>query len=166
MLQLKVCVLGAFGVGKTSLVARFVTSIFSDKYLTTVGVKIAQKAVHVDSRDVNLILWDIQGEDEFYQVRPSYLRGASGALLVADGTRKDTLDTAIRLRETLREAAGGVPSLLLLNKNDLTEEWGIEEEVIAGISRPDQSVLRTSAKTGLGVDDAFLRLTRSMLAVA
>jgi small GTP-binding protein len=163
MLQLKVCVLGAFGVGKTSLVARFATSIFSDKYLTTVGVKIEKKAVQVDGQEVNLVLWDIQGEDEFYQVRASYLRGASGALLVVDGTRTDTLDTALRLRDALREAAGPVPCLLLLNKSDLTEEWEISEEVIAGLSRPDWLVVRTSAKTGLGVDDAFLGLTRGML---
>ncbi len=163
MLQKKVCMLGAFGVGKTSLVSRFVTSIFSDKYLTTVGVKIEKKLVQVDGRDLNLILWDIQGEDDFYKVRTSYFRGASGALLVADGTRKATLETAVRLQDALEAAAGPVPFVLLLNKSDLSEEWEISDEAIEPLARKGWAVLRTSAKTGQEVDEAFRRLARSML---
>ena len=87
MLQKKICMLGGFGVGKTSLVSRFVSSMFSDKYLTTVGVKVDKKTVPIDSGEMTLMLWDIYGQDEFQTVRDSYLRGASGYLLVADGTR-------------------------------------------------------------------------------
>jgi GTPase SAR1 family protein len=65
--------LGAYAVGKTSLVARFVRGIFSDKYLTTVGVKIDKKTIEIANREMSLILWDLAGEDEFYQVRRSYL---------------------------------------------------------------------------------------------
>ena len=81
MIQKKVCLLGGFAVGKTSLVSRFVTSIFSEKYLTTVGVKVDKKLVSVNGQDVTLMLWDIYGEDEFQTVQPSYLRGASGYLV-------------------------------------------------------------------------------------
>ena len=87
MIEKKICMLGASGVGKTSLVSRFVSSIFSDKYLTTVGVKVDKKVVAVDDTQVTLLLWDIYGQDEFQTVKPAYLRGASGYLLVADGTR-------------------------------------------------------------------------------
>src|ERR1700675_4666549 len=90
MLQKKVCMIGSFSVGKTSLIQRFVSSIFSDRYLTTVGVKIDKKVVRVDGEDVTLVLWDLYGEDEFQKMRMSYLRGASGYLLVADGTRRAT----------------------------------------------------------------------------
>ena len=100
MIQKKICMLGATGVGKTSLVSRFVSSIFSDKYLTTVGVKIDKKTVTVEARTVTLVLWDIYGEDAFQSVRASYLRGAAGYLLVADGTRQLTLDTARSLQKT------------------------------------------------------------------
>jgi small GTP-binding protein len=86
MTQKKICMLGSFSVGKTSLVARYVSSVFSDKYLTTVGVKIDKKTVAVDGADVTLLLWDIYGEDDFQKLRMSYLRGASGYLLVVDGT--------------------------------------------------------------------------------
>src|SRR4029453_5402347 len=100
MIQKKVCMLGATGVGKTSLVSRFVTSVFSEKYLTTVGVKGDKKTLSGDGGDVTLLLWDIYGQDEFQTVRSSYLRGASGYLLVADGTRQLTLDTARDLQKT------------------------------------------------------------------
>ena len=94
MLQKKVCVLGAFGVGKTSLIRRYVESIFSDAYLTTVGVKIDKKTLTVGTEPVTLILWDIAGEDEVTPIRMSYVRGAAGYFLVADGMRAETLDVA------------------------------------------------------------------------
>ena len=98
MIQKKVCMLGAFAVGKTSLVARYVHSIFSDKYLTTIGVKIDKKPVSLLRGEMELILWDIYGEDEFQKVRMSYLQGASAYLLVADGTRRATLEVAASLQ--------------------------------------------------------------------
>src|SRR5207302_7436931 len=85
-LQKKICVLGGFGVGKTSLVKRYIESIFSESYLTTVGVKIDKKTVDLTDRIVNLILWDIAGEDDLSSLRVAYLRGSAGYLLVADGT--------------------------------------------------------------------------------
>ena len=106
MIQKKVCMLGATGVGKTSLVSKYVTSLFSDTYMTTIGVKVDKKVVAVDGKDVTLLLWDIYGEDEFQTVRPSYLRGASGYLLVADGTRQLTLDTARQLQTTAAGVVG------------------------------------------------------------
>ena len=85
MIQKKICMLGAYAVGKTSLVGRFVRSMFSEKYQTTVGVKIDQKTVNVGDQQVNMMLWDLHGEDEAQKVRLSYLRGASGYILVVDG---------------------------------------------------------------------------------
>ena len=87
VIQKKICMVGSFAVGKTSLVARFVRGIFSEKYLTTVGVKIDKRTVAVDDRQVNLLLWDLYGEDDFQKLKLSYLRGASGYFLVVDPTR-------------------------------------------------------------------------------
>ena len=164
MIQKKVCMLGATGVGKTSLVSRFVTSLFSDKYLTTVGVKVDKKTVPMDGQDVMLMLWDIYGEDEFQTVRSSYLRGASGYLLVADGTRQLTLDTARDLQKTAEGVAGAVPFILVLNKMDLAEEWRVDDRALWKLAESGWSVIRTSAKTGVGVEDAFLKLTQKMVA--
>ncbi|MBT5830208.1 MAG: GTP-binding protein, partial [Candidatus Latescibacteria bacterium] len=121
MMQKKVCMLGAFAVGKTSLISRYVHSMFSDKYQTTVGVKIDKKVVSVGEHDMTLILWDVYGEDDFMKLRMSYLRGAAGYFLVADGTRKETLDVAEDLKARVTDSLGDVPFILLLNKADLQD---------------------------------------------
>lgn len=162
MLQKKICMLGGFGVGKTSLVSRFVSSIFSDKYLTTVGVKIDKKTVRVDDDDVTLMVWDIYGEDEFQTIRDSYLRGAAGYLLVADGTRHATLDTAAALQQKAESVVGHVPFLLLLNKADLNAQWQVNERGLLKLVERGWPVVKTSAKTGAGVDDAFAKLARRL----
>lgn len=163
MIQKKICMLGGFAVGKTSLVQRFVHSIFSEKYLSTVGVKIDKKVVSIDGREVTLVLWDIHGEDAFQQVQMSYMRGASGYLLVADGTRPGTLETALKLNRRTEEVIGDVPLILLLNKIDLTDEWELDEEALGPISDRGWTVIETSAKTGVGVEEAFWSLATKML---
>ena len=97
--QRKICMLGGFSVGKTSLVKRYVESIFSESYLTTVGVKIDKKVEQLPDRVVSLVLWDLAGEDDIGSLRMSYLRGSAGYVLVADGTRRSTLQVALWLRE-------------------------------------------------------------------
>jgi hypothetical protein len=163
MIKKKICMLGAFAVGKTSLVNRFVKSMFSEKYLTTVGVKIDKKTVTVKNQEVDLILWDIHGEDEFQTVQISYLRGTSGYFLVVDGTRRTTVDKAYSLYQRVTENIGKVPFILLLNKADLIDEWEMDEAAIAMFIENAWDILSTSAKTGEGVEEAFLALTSKML---
>lgn len=166
MLKLKIAMLGAYGVGKTSLVSAYVHAAFSEKYLTTVGVKIDKKSLAVDGRDVTLLIWDIHGEDAFQQVSMAYLRGTAGCLVVADGTRAGTLVAARELRARLRRAEGDRPCLLLLNKADLAAEWEVGEADCRALRDEGWEVLRTSARTGEGVEHAFVRLARQALAVA
>lgn len=163
MIQKKVCMLGGFAVGKTSLVSRFVSSIFSEKYLTTVGVKIDKKTVDADGKEVTLVLWDINGQDEFQDVQESYLRGTSGYLLVVDGTRRATLETAAKLQEKAEAVAGNVPFVVVLNKSDLATEWQVDERGIVKFAEQGWMIVRTSAKTGEGVEETFLKLTLAML---
>lgn len=163
MLQKKICMLGTNAVGKTSLVRRFVESIYSDAYHTTVGVKVDKKVVHVAGQDVTLILWDLYGEDEFQKVRMTFLRGAAGYLLVADGTRRVTLDKALALDEKVKASIGTVPAILLLNKTDLVDQWEIEADSERNLVDRGWMVLRTSAKTGEGVEAAFHGLAQAML---
>jgi small GTP-binding protein len=157
-LQKKICMLGGFSVGKTSLVKRFVESVFSETYLTTVGVKIDKKPVELSDRIVNLILWDLAGEDDISSLRMSYLRGSAGYVLVADGTRPSTLEVALSLRQRVEAEFGPLPFVLLLNKNDLREQWAIRNEDVEDLQQSGWWVQSTSARTGEGVENAFTAL--------
>lgn len=164
MIQKKICVLGAFAVGKTSLVRRFVTSMFSDRYHTTIGVKIDCKTLTFNGDALNLVIWDIHGEDVFQKVRSSYLRGAAGYLLVVDGTRRGTLDQMLTLQTRAHEAVGDAPFVVLLNKADLSAQWELDDDPVADLEARGWPVIMTSAKTGTGVDDAFDTLARRLIA--
>jgi small GTP-binding protein len=155
MLQKKVCMLGGFSVGKTSLVKRYVQSVFSETYLTTVGVKIDKKTVDLTDKIVTLILWDLAGEDDIASLRMSYLRGSAGYVLVADGTRHSTLDVALSLRKRVEADYGPLPFVLLLNKNDLKDQWSVPDAEIADLRQAGWWVQSSSARTGEGVEDAF-----------
>ena len=154
-LQKKICMIGGFSVGKTSLVKRYVHSVFSESYLTTVGVKIDKKTVTLPDRIVNLILWDLAGEDDINSLRMTNLRGAAGYVLVADGTRPSTLDVALSLRQRVDAENGPLPFVLLLNKSDLKEQWAIGDAKMEELRQSGLWVQPSSARTGEGVEDAF-----------
>ena len=93
MISKKICMVGDFSVGKTSLIRRFVDRQFSDKYLSTVGVKISRKAVELeggegDKKTIQLLIWDIEGQTKFKAIAPSYLQGSKGVIIVADVSRQ------------------------------------------------------------------------------
>jgi small GTP-binding protein len=155
MISRKVCLLGASAVGKTSLVRRFVRGIFDDRYLTTVGVRIDKKTVQLGGEEVNLILWDISGEDEFSQLQMSYLRGAAAYFFVADGLRPSTLAKAIELEQRARAALGPRPFLLALNKADQASSWRLDSAELEALETQGWRLLRTSALSGEGVEAAF-----------
>ncbi len=164
MIQKKVCMLGATAVGKTSLVGRFVRRMFSDKYHSSIGITVDKKVVSIENEEVQMMLWDIYGDDEYQAIRPSYLRGTAGYLLVVDGTRRSTLEKAQELKRSVEQNIGVVPFVMALNKCDLSEAWDLAPEVEAGLSADGATVLRASAKTGEGVEEAFNALATKMLA--
>ena len=131
--------------------------------MTTVGVKIDKKTVKAGDREVTLVLWDINGQDEFQDVQESYLRGTSGYLLVVDGTRRQTLETASQLQQKAEAVAGKVPFVVVLNKSDLATDWQVDERGIVKLAEQGWPIVRTSAKTGEGVEETFLKLTLAML---
>ena len=162
MIKKKICMLGSFAVGKTSLVQRFVNSIFSEKYHTTIGVKIDQKQVAVGDREVLLMLWDIHGEDEFQTIKPAYVMGSSGYFIVMDGTRRNTLEKGLQLRQMVEKTIGEVPFVVLVNKADLKPQWEITDDDLARLKAQGVTLLLTSAKTGEGVEEAFTYLARKI----
>ena len=163
MIQKKICLLGGHAVGKTSLVARFVKSVFTEKYHTTIGVKIDKKTLSMGDRDVNLTIWDLAGEDEFGAVDIAYLRGASGYLLVIDGTRRSSFDRALNIQQRAEKKVGSVPFLALINKADLAAEWELTDTELQSLTALGWKVFHTSAKSGDAVEAAFKILTEAML---
>lgn len=163
MIQKKICMLGAFAVGKTSLVSQYVSSIFSETYLSTVGVKIDKKPMSVSGQEVTLVLWDIYGADRFQSMQASYVRGAAGYLLVVDGTRFETLEEARALQKFATGIVGPVPFVLALNKADLVSEWQVDEKMLFKIAEQGWPIVRTSAKTGEGVETAFQMVAQAMM---
>ena len=155
MLQKKICMVGMFATGKTCLVQRYVHSIFSPRYLSTVGVKIDRKQLDVRGDPMTLLLWDLEGRDHERDVNPSYVRGAHGLIFVVDGTRRETLEQAFDIRDVVTRHVGSIPAVVALNKSDLESEWSLtkaDEELVA--TRGMQS-FRTSARTGDGVEATF-----------
>ncbi len=163
MLKKKICMLGYYGVGKTSLVSRFVNHLFADKYQTTLGVKIDKKALDVEGREVTLMLWDIAGEEDGEPVNLKHVRGAGGYLLVVDGRRRKTLDAALRIQRRVEAEIGLRPFLLLVNKADERASWEVPDAALEELASRGWTVLETSAKTGEKVEEAFLTLARGML---
>lgn len=154
----KICMVGDFAVGKTSSVSRFVHQVFSEKYQTTIGVKVDTKIIEQDDRNLKLVIWDIAGRNKFGNVEFTYLRGSAGYLLVADGTRSTTLDTAIALSKSIETRYGAIPFVLLINKSDLKDEWEIKEQDIEMLRERGVKVFITSAKEGENIEDAFYTL--------
>ena len=165
----KICLLGDFAVGKTSLVSRYVHNVFSERYLTTVGVKIDTRIVELSQiptkpsletgvepvRSIKLVLWDLAGAAYLSAPARAYIQGSHGFLAVCDGTRRATLTTALSLLNSAREQIGTRPAVLLVNKQDLHESWEVDQDSLDAARTRVANVLATSAKTGANVDRAF-----------
>ena len=159
MIKKKICMLGTFGVGKTSLVRRFVHGIYEERYVSTFGAKIDRKTVVVDGTEVVLLIWDLAGEDERQRLITDHMRGASGLLYVADGTRSETVQSALGIAERAGEKFPGLPSLMLVNKSDLRSEWEVDMAKLPEVLRPRE----TSALNGEHVEEAFVELASAMV---
>ncbi|MGQ9581971.1 MAG: Rab family GTPase [Thermoplasmatota archaeon] len=166
----KVCILGDPAVGKTSLVSRFVRGQFGEEYVSTIGASVCEKRVGVELggsvQPVELVIWDIAGQSQFTSVTPGFYRGAEGALLVCDLTRRETLRSLFRWEHSLSSAASPAAALVLFNKSDLAPEWEVSREEAEGTARQlGHSCLFTSARTGENVERAFGELARALLRV-
>lgn len=164
----KICLLGTFAVGKTSLVQRFTYNRFDEKYLSTLGVKVSQKSIILSTADellkLNLMLWDIDGRSDWNSVRGSYLRGAAGALLVCDLTRAQTLVDLLNFVNALRSVNTNCKLVVIGNKADLNDQLEITtEQLEQAAATLATTCYTTSAKTGDGVDQAFRYLGQAIV---
>lgn len=159
IIQKKVCMLGEFAVGKTSLVRRFVEGVFDDKYLSTVGVSIARKSLARAGHQLNLILWDLAGSNGYARMAPSYLQGAAGGLIVFDLTRPDTMRVAGEYVALLRASNPDAALVFAANKADLEAERRLSGDALDEFAgRHSAACLSTSALDGRNVEALFLAL--------
>jgi len=163
MVKKKICMLGSFGVGKTSLTSRFVLSMFDESYHTTIGVKVDKKVVQVNGSDLTLMLWDMAGEEENLPIKLNYVSDAAGYFLVIDGSRAKTLDVAISIQERVRTNVGNLPFVVAINKADERENWEVRASQLEELVARGWPLFETSAKTGERVEDAFLTLAELVL---
>jgi small GTP-binding protein len=168
----KICLVGDFGVGKTSLIRRFVDKQFSDKYLSTVGVKISRKLIELSktepqkAQEIQLIIWDIEGSNKFKAIAPSYFQGAKGAIIVADLTREETLHHILEHIQSFLAVNPKSCIVIALNKSDLIEAEYLEKVQHLYQINDQKCVLGnylTSAKTGNNVDEIFQVLAHSLI---
>ncbi|MDH7508087.1 MAG: Rab family GTPase [Methanomassiliicoccales archaeon] len=158
----KICLLGDGGVGKTSLVRRFVYDFFSDEYITSFGTKVTKKVLDLGEVELTLMIWDILGQKTHRTLHHAYYKGANGALLVCDLTREETIRNLVEWRDDFFRVVGSVPVLAIANKNDLENQ--VSDVTLAEIANVlGQGFVKTSAKTGEGVQEAFIRLGKALM---
>ncbi|MEN9599987.1 MAG: hypothetical protein RL596_2308 [Bacteroidota bacterium] len=156
----KIVLVGHYGVGKSSLIRRFVQNIFSDSYQVTIGVHILKKTVSFKGEEITLVLWDIEGKENINQTRASYLLGTSGFIFVVDPTRDTTYQNLKEELNFLDRNYPKTPVIKLVNKSDLID---VEEfKKVLAIQQLEMDFF-SSAKTGDNVENVFMQLVTKML---
>ncbi len=166
VIKKKMVLLGDGAVGKTSLISRFVLNKFGEKYIATIGTRVSKKTIKLGDVELTLMIWDVLGQKGYQRVQWASFRGAHGAFLVADLTRRSTLESLRKYwLPELEKIAPGIPVIYVGNKSDLPD-WEISEEELQTLaSERDTEYIITSAKTGENVEWAFKKLAERMLGI-
>ena len=171
--KIKICLVGDLGVGKTSLVRRYVLDQFDDKYIATIGTKVTKKDITMRNPKTgkeeiaSVLIWDIMGQPSFREIlRESYFYGAQGALCICDITDKDTFGELRYWIKAMTATAGPVPMIIIGNKVDLREKAQITIGELKSFAEGlNSTAVLTSAKTGENVEKAFITLIGNLLSI-
>jgi len=161
----KLVLIGDSGVGKSCLLLRFADDNFTDSYISTIGVDFRFRTITIDKKTVKLQIWDTAGQERFRTITSAYYRGADGIIMVYDVTSQESFDhVEAWLSEVDRYANENTSKLLLGNKADLQDERQVTEETGHKFAEKlGIPFLETSAKTAVGVDQAFLTMAKELI---
>jgi small GTP-binding protein len=163
-LKTKICLIGDWGVGKTSLIRKFVFDQFDDKYLVTLGTKVSKKRIKFkknngDIIDLNLLIWDVMGQQQFKKIQLLAYKNTDGVFIVCDITRKDTLTSIVKWYNEILKITGKIPIVILANKSDLVGQEKFSQDELAEVAnRLQATYFYTSAKTGANIEPAFKKM--------
>ncbi len=159
MFTYKIVLVGNFGVGKTSLIKRFVENSFSEEYLSTIGVSISKKTID----NATIMIWDIEGHTEFKPIFKQYLLGSKGFIIVADLLREETIDAIKNHIELCHNVVKDAPICIALNKSDMPHKLDEHNlQAIKSLSPTIIEVVKTSAKSGDAVENIFFKLNQKI----
>ncbi|MEO0327299.1 MAG: Rab family GTPase [Pseudomonadota bacterium] len=154
---LKILLLGALAVGKTSIANRLAHDKFDKDYKSTIGVQLYTVKVPIEDHEVSIVLWDTDGDMDAGIFTSPYVHGASGAMIVADTQRVETYETMNRLSETMDDLLPGRPHICIFNKTDIHKP---SADVVAETKKRNEFVALCSAKDGTGVKQALEQLVK------
>jgi len=156
----KIVLLGHFGVGKTSLIRRYVDQAFSEDYIVTLGVQVKKKTLEIAGIKINIIIWDLEGNTSVSKARKSYLLGSHGFVYVFDVSRPETYEHLSSEIALLRESFPGLPIQVIGNKKDLIVDKEMQDFFK---SEKFSKTIFTSAKEDQNVADAFIEITKKTI---
>ena len=156
----KIVLIGHFGVGKTSLVRRYIDSAFSEDYLVTLGVQVKKKSLTIDHSELNLVIWDLEGNTRVANMRDSYMLGTDGFIYVFDLTRPETFQNLNENLAFIGEKFPNIPIEVVGNKSDLIDPNFIDEFLE---KNKLSNIVVTSAKDGSNVENMFIELATKLM---
>lgn len=159
----KICMLGDFAVGKTSMIRRFIHDEFDDRYITTLGTKISKKDLQIQNIDLTFQIWDIIGNVKYNKIQAQYYKGSDGAFIIFDVTRWDTFENVANWADMFLKVSPKAKLIMIANKVDLEPTFDFEENMTGLAEMYGANCYTTSAKTGANVEEAFRTLAGRVL---
>ena len=167
-LKIKVTVIGTGGVGKTSLIQKFTQGTFKTDYIKTIGAQLTNYKTEINGYKIELIFWDIAGQDDFHFLRPSFYKASKAAIIVYSLEENNLGERSFKhitsWYEDVKQFCGEIPVIIFANKVDLINVQSLDKTKIQNLVKKQNFLgyYITSAKTGQGLDDAFNALIKEI----